>query len=682
MREGAESSNYEIEVFTSPVPEPVALELIAFLQAAPDGCGETASADLAQRLCSAGGGGLWAVCREGGRVAAHLSISYDPAQKQPVGLLCCVLTHPNHRRRGLAKVCLREALAQFDRAGGAAVVACVPDMAGAALCTPFNFDLVNGTLGGSAVLLRCPAPTALWGRDLALGDGVGPAACSAPRGYDCRPLRRTDWASAVLLLNAALGENKMIPLGIGSGETAALGLLHAFESQDRGLLRMACSVERRTGRLFALAVTVGGAEAVGYAAPGEEQLAGGGGEALSAVLDFLRQTTLGRGPPVHGCVRARPLTGAERTQATALPFGVAEATAAPAPGGSAAFSGSPFGAAPPHNSRSAPAGGVDRSGVRGSGGSWASSQGRGSLGRAKTELHYPLEPSNPLASRPDLVAQQVQLRGVPEESYVDGAIVSSMIEGTFIMLRDKGAPGRERRSDLQGQSLKLLEVHMTRMKHKRPSEEGRCDAGECETSSAPGTGGHRDQGTSDRLHVRALLDNPMNAATVRQLEYHCKRRRGKLRNHFHGFKIQTTRLLDDDRDCASGKGHRGQRAGPSGLSRHTLPGPPTAAAGGVSGGGAAFAGRGGDVGCRSGFGYKGSKGHQACGVGMGGGPAYLQQGAWVQPQQGVLGASPFAAAPQQQTWGGWQAAAPPQPFQAFGWATQHAGLGQAYPFAR
>eukprot|EP01062_Namystynia_karyoxenos_P010828 TRINITY_DN13856_c0_g2_i7.p1 TRINITY_DN13856_c0_g2~~TRINITY_DN13856_c0_g2_i7.p1 ORF type:complete len:1078 (+),score=355.30 TRINITY_DN13856_c0_g2_i7:75-3236(+) len=321
MREQAElPSNYEVEVLTSPVPEPVAEELIAFLQAAPDGGGETASSDLAERLRSAGGGGLWTVCREGGRVVAHLSISYDPGQKQPVGLLCRVLTHPDHRRRGLAKVCLREALALFDRADGVAVVAWVPDMAGAALCTPFGFELVNGTLGQSAVLLRCPGPKALWGRDLALGDGVGPAACSAPRGYDCRPLRRTDWASAVLLLNAALGENKMVPLSIGSGETAVLALLHAFDSQDKGLLRMACSVGRRTGRLFALAVTVGGAEAVGYAVPGEDQqLAGGGGQALSAALVFLRQPTLptvARGPPVHVCVRARPLTGAERTLRT------------------------------------------------------------------------------------------------------------------------------------------------------------------------------------------------------------------------------------------------------------------------------------------------------------------------------------------------------------------------------
>eukprot|EP01062_Namystynia_karyoxenos_P047863 TRINITY_DN36265_c0_g1_i2.p2 TRINITY_DN36265_c0_g1~~TRINITY_DN36265_c0_g1_i2.p2 ORF type:complete len:423 (+),score=106.55 TRINITY_DN36265_c0_g1_i2:89-1357(+) len=272
-------AGYTVEVLRSPVAPAAAEELAGFLGHK----GELWVSDARLRLSDPRGGALWVLSRQGGAPVAHCCVFWCPQQPRGdrVGQLAHVFTHPDHRRRGLARAVLEQAARSFP----GALVLGTGSPGAAALYYLLGWVPIRGSLGercapGSSpggdemIMFRDPRGRmpAAWCRRL-----VQEAQSSGE--VACRPLRRSDCAQFALLVAAAPGSGKLPLCGIDSGVEGEECLLKALEAQEGGELVAACAVDRRTQRVLAVGVSRGAELQVYSPAPA--------GHAAAALREYL-----------------------------------------------------------------------------------------------------------------------------------------------------------------------------------------------------------------------------------------------------------------------------------------------------------------------------------------------------------------------------------------------------------
>lgn len=192
--------------------------------------------DLQRRLVDGvpGAQDAYALLAIGGRVVSCAGIH----KCGPVGLLGPCFTHPDHRRRGYARLVVTTALTWFDMTGGKWLfLRGGPDI-GEHVYTGFGF----------APLPRAAAapggPPMLW----RLGHAVSGNPYDGLRGeITVRPLTRADWPAMVALLQFRPGADPRVPVeqSAAGAESFTLELLDHQERGACGLLG-ACQGGRLT----------------------------------------------------------------------------------------------------------------------------------------------------------------------------------------------------------------------------------------------------------------------------------------------------------------------------------------------------------------------------------------------------------------------------------------------------
>ncbi|MBM4093311.1 MAG: GNAT family N-acetyltransferase [Planctomycetes bacterium] len=188
---------------------------------------------------------------------SHVWIGAD-AGYPAIALLGHVFTLPEHRRRGLARVLLRTALAHSDARASRLLALGVDNLAAALLYLGAGFrDLGPPDSHGHQVMVRGAAADDLLAGRWPVAGGVVRRSPLGPAWY----------ASGVLLMNAFPGTNKLPSLGIVNGHEAELQLLECTHRAAVQGESVQVLVEDATGCLMGVE-HVTGRGVFRYAVPG------------------------------------------------------------------------------------------------------------------------------------------------------------------------------------------------------------------------------------------------------------------------------------------------------------------------------------------------------------------------------------------------------------------------------